>query len=396
MVWLPGGGFTTGGTAPPTYDPRPLSAQGDVVVVAVNYRLGIVGFSALGPVANLGLRDQLAALEWVQRHIADFGGDPGCVTVFGESAGGGSIMHLLSSPLRAGLFHRAIVQSGATDLTLSKTQAERVADRLRAALGGADLAGTGIDDLLAVQADTITGLVAEVGGLPFHPWVDGDVVSDRPLNALRDGCAAGVPLLIGTTTDELRLFVDTAEQGLTDDRLRHRLVRYLAARGRSDDATVDRILSAHATDQPSLTTAECWAAIRTEAEMRAPMVAAAEAQSAHAPTFVYEFTWPAIGAFARLGACHALDLPFTFGTVGVDGWPACVGRGPAPAKVSAALRAAWVSFATTGDPSHEAIGAWPAYEPVRRTTMELGRQRQIHDDPRAATRRAWAATRTSD
>jgi para-nitrobenzyl esterase len=207
LVWFPGGAFTIGASSQPAYDATRLCAEQDVVVVTCNYRLGALGFldaRSMGGVANCGLRDAVAALEWVRDNIEPFGGDPSRVTVFGESAGGGLILHLCASPLARGLFRGGIVQSGATFNTLDEARATLVREAVLAELGTTDakaLSGVPADELLTAQAASALALLPAVGMMPFHPMVDGDVLLEPPASALRGGSAAGVPLVIGTTID---------------------------------------------------------------------------------------------------------------------------------------------------------------------------------------------------
>jgi len=383
MVWLHGGSFLSGSSAMPTYEGARLAAEGDVVVVSANYRLGVLGFTPVGGTANLGLLDQVLALTWVRDNIDGFGGDPGEVTVFGESAGGGSVLHLLGSPRAQGLVRRAIIQSGATALTLSGEQAADVADRVRRALGPTGPARAAVEQVLDVQLRVMGDLIATLGTMPFHPAVDGDVVPARPVEALAGGQAEKVGLLVGTTADEMRLFLDPASWTLERPHLERRAARYLALLGITG---AEPVLAAY-DDLPTPT--DVWAALRTDAELWLPAVAVAEAH--RGPTFAYRFDWPAAPPHARLRACHAIDLPFTFDTFDRCGWAEFVGAGTGATALGRSLRAAWVAFARCGDPSTDRFGSWPTYTPADRATMLLGSQSAVALDPRGSVRRAWGA-----
>ena len=208
LIWIPGGSFRVGSAGLATYDGRHLSADGDVVVVGLNYRLGLLGFlCAPGVPTNLGLRDLLAGIAWVRANIAQFGGDPDRITVMGESAGAGAIMHLLTdaSFTCAG----AIVLSGSPTMTLAAATATRVGERVLELAGATDvstLAGMTVDELLDLQSAAVTDLAASVGMMPFHPWVDGDVVPTTPVEAIAHDVLAAVPLVVSTTCDEMELF----------------------------------------------------------------------------------------------------------------------------------------------------------------------------------------------
>jgi para-nitrobenzyl esterase len=383
MVWLPGGAFMTGGAAIPLYDGTRLAARHGVVVVTVTYRLGALGFAAVpGMTPNRGLLDQVAALHWVRDNIDAFGGDAGNVTVFGESAGGGAVVHLMAMPSAGGLFRRAIVQSGATDLTLTADQAGSVAARFTSALG-TDLAAP-VDRVLDAQQEAIAATMADVGAMPFHPFVDGEVVASRPMVAMPD---AGVDLLIGTTRDEMRMFLDPRSADLDRGRLVRRAGRYLASLGADDDGAES--LVATYDDDPHLPSpADVWSAIQTDGEMRRPADAMAGAHTKGGPTFVYRFDQPLAGPLAHFRACHASDLPYPFGTIDCPGWADVVGDGAV--RVSDAVQAAWASFARAGDPSCDEVGKWPQYDLERRATMLLAPESHVVDDPDGARRRQWA------
>jgi para-nitrobenzyl esterase len=381
MVWIPGGAFTIGSGSQPTYDGARLAAEGGVVVVAVTYRVGFLGFSALPDGhANLGLVDQCAALAWVQENIGGFGGDPERVTVFGESAGGGSICHLLAARLARGLFRRAIVQSGATGFTQTLDQARAATERMLAA---GDVRAMDAGTLLAAQDAALVDLVPAHGAMPFHPCADGGVVKRTPQEAVAAGDAAGIDLLIGTTAHEMRLYVDVRED-LAPQRLRRRLAAVAGS-----DAGGDTLLGAYeAEGAPSL--GHLWSDVRTDADLTTWAERLAAAQSKHQPrTYRYVFTFESAVEGGRLGACHAVDLPFTFGTFDVDGWDAFVGGGAEAERVGRELRAAWAAFAHTGTPGPD----WPAYDTTRRATRVIGRESGVVDDPRRGIRRAWEAVR---
>src|SRR6185437_5812100 len=208
-------------------------------------------------------------LEWVRANIAAFGGDPARVTVFGESAGGGMVLHMLASPRARGLFGGAIVQSGATFNTLDDAGAATVRDALLAALGTDDahaLHDVAVDDLLAAQGTAAMAVLATVGMMPFHPMVDGDVLPAAPAAALAGGSAAGVPMIIGTTTDEMRLFLDLSGAPAPRDKIVRRVERYAGV----DAARAESVVATYEADLGTTDTNEVWAAIFTDKEMAVP------------------------------------------------------------------------------------------------------------------------------
>ena len=225
LVWLHGGGFTTGSGSLGVYDGRRLARRGDAVVVTLNYRLGALGYLALpalareegGALGNLGLLDQVAALRWVREHVAHFGGDPENVTLFGESAGAMSAATLLATPAARGLFRRVVLQSGAARHVHDREDGLRVAETFmkELALDADDVAGlraAPVAALLAAQERCLAALAGVVRTVAFQPVVDGEVLPRQPLAAVREGSAAAVPMLIGTNRDEWKLF------GLNDRR----------------------------------------------------------------------------------------------------------------------------------------------------------------------------------
>jgi para-nitrobenzyl esterase len=234
LVWFHGGSFVIGASSQPVYDGALLASAQQVVVVSVNYRLGALGFldaRPFGGVANCGLRDAICALEWVRDHIASFGGDPARVVAFGESAGGGVVLHALASPSARGLLAGAIVQSGATFATLDEKLGRIVVEALADAAGLSEfvdgLRDAPADELVKAQTAAMGPLLSSVGMMPFHPMVDGDILLATPTDALASGEGAGVALVAGTTGDEMRLFVDPSAPAPPREKFVRRAARYL-------------------------------------------------------------------------------------------------------------------------------------------------------------------------
>jgi para-nitrobenzyl esterase len=403
LVWIHGGGFVIGSGSQLVYDGAALARRGDVVVVTLNYRLGPLGFLYLeelcsefgGSVGNLGLLDQVAALRFVRDNAAAFGGDPANVTIFGESAGGMCVATLLGMPATRGLFRRAVAQSGAAHNVHTCEAATRTAETFLALLGTSPAeAARSLRDLpaaklLDIQQQTVMKL-GMLHGLPFQPVVDGDAVPVPPLEAVRAGSAAGVSLLIGTTRDEWRLFgvLDPSLAALDEEGLRRRVAHRLSS---ADAETVVELYRKARSERGAPTDpASLLAAIETDIIFRIPAIRLAEAQRAHSEdVFSYRVDWesPALGG--RLGACHAVELPFVFGTHRKPGAEAFVGSGPEADRLAERAMDAWLAFAGQGRPGHAALPDWPAYDPPRRATMLLGRDFRVADDPEAAERSVW-------
>ena len=374
LVWFHGGGFLSGSTADPTIDGARLAARGPLVVVTIGYRLGALGFLGVGA-TNCGLLDQECALGWVREHIAAFGGDPARVTIAGESAGGGSALHLLAAPRTTGLFRRAIVQSGATDYTRSRDEVGRVTEVFVDALDGDDPRAVPWPRIIEAQGRSLLPLLTEMARMPFHPCVDDDLVPQRPVAALASGVGADVDLMIGTTEDEMRLFL--MEPSLVEVQMRKRVDRYL---GRDGTAVVEAYRPIVGDDPMDL-----WAAIFTDREMLLPALAVAEAH--RGATYRYLFTWPVAPRAdgLPLRACHAADIPFTFDaldTLDWARWTAADARRMAADAVVEAMADAWCRFAATGDPG------WPDNATGR--VQLLGPDVAVVDDPSAARRAVWA------
>ncbi len=356
LVWFHGGSFVIGASSQPVYDGAFLAAEQDVVVVSANYRIGAFGFldaRPFGGVANCGLRDAICALDWVRDNIASFGGDPARVVAFGESAGGGLVLHALASPAADGLVAGAIIQSGATFATLDEVGAATVLEAIvkEAAVDEASgLRDITADALVAAQSTAMMSLLGTVGMMPFHPMVDGDVLHAPPAEAFAQGAAAGVALIAGTTADEMRLFVDSSAAPAPRDKVVRRATRYLGV----DDATGEAIVAVYERALSTGDTNEIWRALFGDNEMQQPCRAVLDARAPHSPTYTYCFTWEG----PTVGACHGIDIPFPFGNF-VDGWDTFVGLDDDGRALSAAMRSAWADFARTGDPG------WDPYPAAR-------------------------------
>jgi para-nitrobenzyl esterase len=390
MVWLHGGAFTIGGSSLPTYDGRLLATEQRVVVVSLNYRLGALGWlSGLeGVTPNCGLLDQLLALEWVRDHISAFGGDPANVTVFGESAGAGSVIHLLASPRAEGLVHKAIAQSPGAGQTLTRHNAGLVSAALVEALEGADLTTVPVEQLLEAQQLVADRLVMTVGAMAFHPTVDGSAI---PLAPLADGPLLAVPLLAGTTTEEMRLFADPVFSTFDLGTLAAVMEPLLSAEAHRPLGADGVAAAVQAYGEVHADSRDVFAALATDQVMRLPLTDLLDQH--RGPAFTYDFRWRATGAARDVGACHAVDLPFTFGTLDREGWGAWVGDPDDAEGLSRSVREAWAAFARTGTPAAKSLPSWPPYD-ANRLTMVLGRTVEVVPDPLADARRRCATLRS--
>jgi para-nitrobenzyl esterase len=390
MVWIYGGAYKFGSADDPAYDGSRLSRDGQVVVVTLNYRVGIEGFALIeGAPANRGLLDQVAALEWVRENIAAFGGDPDQVTVFGESAGAGSIAALMVMPRARGLFRRAIAQS-VPGLFFSGALAADIAGELAGGLGlrptVEDLSGVDprkLPEAGAALGSRMRGYVERWGPValsptPFAPVVDGEVLPTAPWQALADGAAQDVELIVGHNRDEFRLFLMLAGLlGQVDEGL--------ASLGLGLFGPVPESERAYRAAFPDASAEYLFELVQSDWLFRMPSLHLAEAQVAGGGrAHVYELTFPAPAGGGALGACHGLDVPLTFGVY--EGLGAML-TGPVPTPeteaLSARFRSAWTAFAATGDPG------WPAYDPEQRLVQLLDTEPAVAAYPEETARRLW-------
>ena len=359
MVWIHGGAFQFGAGSTPWYDGTKFAVNGDVVLVTINYRLGPLGFMylagccddpALASSGNLGLLDQVAALEWVQECIGAFGGDPSNVTIFGESAGGGSVSTLMGMPAaRPGqLFHKVIAESGAASWSLTRDQATHRTRRVAEALGidAGDIAAwraATVEQLLT--ASTALGMETGGDGLPFAPVDDGVALPVPALDAIRAGSAKGVTLLSGTNLDEFTLFnmMDPSLATIDDDGIARHVEKQYGRDGKA-------VVAGYRASRPDATSSDIWTAIASDTAFRLPMVAHLEAQHTHAEVFSYLFSWPTPAFGGALRSCHAVEIPFVFDNLGQPGVSMFLGAEPPQREIADPLHQAWLAFRAAANP----------------------------------------------
>lgn len=396
MVWFHGGAFVRGGNRHPLYDGTTFARDG-VVFVSANYRLGVAGYG-LFPDAppNRGLLDQILALQWVRDNVAAFGGDPDNVTIFGESAGAMSVATLLAAPAARGLYTKAIIQSGSGEVVAEAADAALVIAEVAALLGvpatAAAFAEVAPDALLAAQTSVgIATLLnpdpgrwgasvirAGLGIMNLFPTIDGDLVPGVPTEVIGRRAATNIPVLIGTTTDEFRLF--TVPFGIAAVATPEALPSMAARYGMAMD-----VVAAYATSRPTASPSELINAMITDMGFRVPAVRLAEAllNAPGSSVYMYEFAWQS--RVPGLGACHALELPFVFDLLDADFGDVTALTGPhPPASLATEMHRAWVHFAFTGDPG------WRMYLPEDRAVMTFDAGRSmIVENPRADELACW-------
>lgn len=391
MVWIQGGAYVIGTSGLPEYDGGRLAREGGVVVVTFNYRVGVEGFAQIeGAPANRGLLDQVAALEWVRDNISGFGGDPGRVAVFGQSAGGGSVAALLAMPKAAGLFHRAIAQS-LPGTFFSPELAADIAAACAAELGLRPTLGD-LSDVdprpLVAAADAVGAAMVQradrwgqpaLRRIPFSPVVDGEIIPVTPWQALAQGAGRDVGLLVGHTRDEQRLF--TALDGLLGG----------VSEGQAHDALRDFSPVAdgglgYRAAFPAASLEELYELVHSDWLFRMPSLHLAEAQvTGGGRAHVYELTWSAPGMGGALGACHGLDVPLVFGNLDRGQTAALIGSTTSAGAraLSDTMITAWSSFADNGDPG------WPAYDTERHLVQVFDDRPTVRPYPEESSRLLW-------
>lgn len=407
MVWIHGGAYCLGSSAQPIYDGRLLVERGDVVLVTFNYRLGALGFLDLSSFStaertfesNLGLRDQIAALEWVRANIAVFGGDPEEVTLFGESSGGGAITTLMTVPRAEGLFHRAIAQSPPATSVYGAERAATVARRFLEILEVpvtrvADLAGMPAERL--VQAGDV--LVDEVptrvpGTLAMAPVVDRDLVPHYPVAAFQKGRSHRIPLIIGSNRDEASIFkfMRSPLLPVSPDAVQ----RMFAGLAEDNPGLSPVRLAQIAAAYPGSTKPRGVLALSRDAAFRMPALWVADAHSRHSPTWVYRFdhSTPMLRA-ARVGAGHATELPYVFGNFGtLDPDPTFwLGGRKGAIEVSGRVQRRWLAFARYAVPAAlDGSKHWAAYTEENRSTLLIDGRDRLVSDPDRDMRIAWGS-----
>lgn len=406
MFWIHGGSFTTGSGEQSVYLDSPLPKQ-DVVLVTINYRLGVLGFVNFGGLAgdknkfasNIGLRDMIAALEWVKENIESFGGDPNNITIFGESAGAMGVACLLGSPLAKGLFHKAIMQSGAAHMTTLPEDADRVA---QAFLSEATIDIKDIQNIKALSIEQVLKIQEKIGGVKFSnegrknrlpvssfafiPTIGDDVLPEDPLLAIKNGLSKKVAIMIGTNLHEWNFFVQLSDPG-KNNLDKDALLKVINTRVPN---YAEEALACYYDDEELAKPVDVFSAIESDRFFRIPAIRLLEAQLKHQKNcFSYLFTYEATLMDGKLGSCHAVEIPFVFGTVHDNFAKLFVGEHPDIKMLSDKCVLAWASFAKAASPQHDSLSDWPSYDLEERLTMELGVKCGLLIDPMREQRSFW-------
>lgn len=376
MVWIHGGGWREYSGNGPGFDGSRLAAAEDVVVVSVTHRLGVLGYMSLkgdGPgfagSANAGLLDLVLALEWLRDNARAFGGDPGNVTVFGESGGASKVVALASMPAARGLFHKAIVQSSGGGLHLATPdEAEGYAAGIKSALGDPGITAEALQKL---PAESLLAAQERAGGA-FRGTIDGVHLHGHPLMPSgRPGAVpVGVPMLVGYTSGEASYYLQThpGMAGLTRHQARQRLARYLAI----EEAGVEALFALYLADDPGLSPIGLLVRVVSDHQFTVTNLALAERQVANAPgrVWLYRFDYPAKADPLIWGAPHTSELPYIFGTL--DAAEAMIGQRGTHDAVRRLMMRTWARFARDGDPGNDLMPEWSPLVPALPQAMALG------------------------
>jgi para-nitrobenzyl esterase len=386
MVWCHGGGFSSGSGSSPITDGTNLARRGEVVVVTLNHRINVLGFTYLAEIGgadfaqsgDVGMLDIVHALRWVRDNIAQFGGDPNLVTIFGQSGGGRKVATLLAMPSAKGLFHRAIIQSGASIRLVEIADASRAAEALLSNLGlnrsrVRELQSLPVERIMSAYFAVVRSMKVDQMTMGFSPTVDGRALPTHPFHPTASAVSAGVPVMIGFTRTELTSRGNAELFSLSDEGMRTRIRALLGAHA-------DRVIDVYRNANPGASASDLYFLIASDHAYGAPVMKIAERRAAlgGAPVYLYYFCWESPIEGGRLKSPHTIEIPFAFDTVAKARLTSTSPDAPALAdKVSDA----WIAFASNGDPNTAKLPRWPSFDPANRPTMVFNNQSRAENDP---------------
>lgn len=388
LFWCHGGGFVTGSGSSPGYDGANLARRGDVVVVTINHRLNVLGFTYLAEFGgsefassgDAGMLDIVHALRWVRNNIEQFGGDPNTVMIFGQSGGGRKVGALLAMPSAKGLFHRAVIESGPTIKLVERDQAIRVAGMLLAKL---DISKSQVRELQKMPVERIMGayfaVVKDMGSQDqmtqgFSPTVDGTAIPQHPFHPVASPVSADVPLMLGHTRTEMTLLSDEDTFSLDEAGMRARVKTLTGDRS-------DKLIELYRKLNPQVTPSDLYFLIASDYRYGAPVMKIAERRAAlgKGPVHLYYFTWETPVQGGRLHSPHTMEIPFAFDNVQIS--RQITGGGADAMALADKLSDTWIAFARTGDPNTSKLPHWPAFNLAERPTMVINNQSKVVNDP---------------
>src|SRR6202171_3892046 len=398
MLWLHGGGFSTGSGSHPSNDGKRLARRGDVVVVTINHRIRFLGFLYLGALGgseyaesgNVGMLDTVLALQWVRDNIANFGGDPNCVMIFGESGGGAKVSTLLAMPEAKGLFHRAVIESGPGIRSGTPETAAKSAETFLAELG---IAKSNLDEIQKMPVERLKAAQAALDKrhvpIRWGPIVDGKVLPRHPFDPDGPEVSADVPVMIGSNKTEATFFqLNELDKiyALDDQGLKDRLKPI------AGDA-FERAIGIYRSYYPKASAGELYLLAATDSGMWFGSVTLAERKAAQhrAPVYMYVFDWQTPVMNGKLKSPHGIEIPFVFDNTGPG--DQFVGDGADRAPLAAKVSAAWIAFARSGNPNTKDLPRWDAYTADTRATMMLDNNSHLVKDPWSEARAIYEERR---
>ncbi len=397
MVWLHGGGFTSGNGCYTMYDGANLARKRDVVAVTLNHRLNAFGYMYLGGIGgekyetsgNPGMMDIVLALQWVRENISKFGGDPNNVMIYGQSGGAGKVSTLLAMPAAKGLFHRAGIQSGAALKGQSIDAANNSARAFMNKLGAKT-----VDEMAAMPMEKlIPAAITPGGGVNFSPVLDGKTLIDGPFDPAAPAMSSDIPVLIGTVEYEVGFFPFTKFGPMDDAALRASVKQTLRLGIDSGDAAADRVIAAYKKGRPGLTNLDYNLILASDNFRNGAVIEAERKTAQKAPVYMYYFTWQSPVRQGKLKAYHTLEIPFH--QENVDEAKGMTGEGKDRYALQDKMSMAWSNFARTGNPNHKGLPAWPAFDTTKRATMILSNEPKVVNDPNGEERRLVNSLRQS-
>jgi len=394
MIWLHGGGYSAASAGFTIYDGTNLARQHDVVLVGLNHRLNVFGFLYLAEIggekyahsSNAGMLDIVQALEWVRDNIAAFGGDPGNVTIFGQSGGAGKVSTLMAMPSAKGLFHRAIIESRPGEKGVPRGDASAAAELFLSRLG---LKANQIDQAQQLTAERLVSAMG-AGGIPgnpsfkLEPTVDGLSLPWGMFDPKATELSANIPLLTGTVETEAAFFPNQTLDPIDEATLRQKVKQSVPKAG---DEQVDALIAAYRKGRPGIANTDLFLTLASDVMFRQGVFAEAERKAAtgKASAYMYYFTWHSTARDGKLRAFHSLELPFVFGNL--DAAVTMTGSGEGRAALSDRMSTAWVAFARAGNPNHAGLPRWPAFSSQERATMIFNNECKVVNDPNGEERK---------
>jgi len=387
MFWCHGGGFATGSGSSPVTEGANLARRGDVVVVTINHRLNVLGFTALedaggsdfAGAGDAGMLDIVFALGWVRDNIAQFGGDPGNVMVFGQSGGGRKVATLLAMPSAKGLFHRATIESGATLKLVDRDAGARAAHELMSALGIAkgrvrELQSVPLNQIMAAYFKVVRSMNVDQMTQGFSPLVDGQFIPQHPFHPVASSISADVPLMLGSTRTELTSSARPEDFTLDDAAMRSRI------RGLIGDHA-NRAIEVYQKANPGASASDLYFLIASDHRYSGPVMKIAERRAAlgKGPVYLYYFRWETPAEGGRLKSPHTIEIPFAFDNVKAA--TRLTGGGPEAMALADKVSDAWIAFAKTGNPNTPKLPRWTAFNATDRPTMVVDNESRLVNDP---------------